>query len=222
MPTKIIWCEPFHMEERKDARVRPDEVPTALAFFKRKLGHDVHTVFLNSKMISKIGGAFPEDIEIIMDNGVASWAVAAAVDDGGSPSGLMVSPDAPDSPQNKREVGEIPPTPSVIPPKTVTRIQKGKKTPPNQNLTQTVTRGRRNRRTDVTKRVTKRNKAEQLELMATRDTRIIQIFRKAKTKREKSSRTITKKLKKEGFNISHMTVSRTIQKYLASKKEVKS
>ena len=121
-----VWCEPFTQScrgERKDARVRPDEVPGALEYFKKILGHDVTAIHLNGKMISRIGYAFPDEVEIIEDEGVMSWEIRAVVD------GTAPSPDAPDSPQGKKDAGDTPLTLPPHPPINETRIQKAKITP---------------------------------------------------------------------------------------------
>lgn len=109
-----IWCEPFIQAcrgDRNDARVRPDEIPAALAYFRAR-GLEPKYLYLNSSMKPVLERAVPEGIEIIVANGVASWEIWANEEKRKiqtiSPA-ITKTPTAPlDSPLNQQDTIENP------------------------------------------------------------------------------------------------------------------
>lgn len=215
----VVWCEPFSQSccgERNDARVRPDEIILALNDF-RKRGIEPQTLFLNRKMIERLGGSFLEGIEIVEHNGVASWEIWADADNKISPRPVSETPapplNTPDSPLERKEVAVAPQHPISLPPKKRQHIQKEILTHHNPNPVKVVTKRGVTKPKSVTKGVTTVKRGQKkpkkkgvlvFKGMTPLDDRIKQLEGLG------SCQAILGQLKKEGYKTNRMKIWRVL------------
>lgn len=74
-----VYCETM---ERADPRIQPGDILVALEEFEKDNHGPAERIFLNPRMIKKLGDSIPEGLEIIEHGGVASWEIRLDGPDG--------------------------------------------------------------------------------------------------------------------------------------------